>query len=211
MNFLIDHWNRVKTRAIALCVSLIAFGLILFPVSGAIALPGKIANPVKAEPTAEKTEIVLPKAIEDARLFYERTVQKTNSVIDGLAAQFASPNPDEDAIEDGQDDLENAADNLDDLAEKVGKFSKKLLKSGDATANEALQKNLQALQKDLNNSAEIVDILADDTERAKEGASEFLKNRIAGGIDAAKQSLQESDRALEDLISTVKAQLQKAV
>jgi inorganic triphosphatase YgiF len=193
--------------------------LILFSPVGAsaIALPAKTSNPAvapnptlpatpKAGPAVEKTETVLPKALEDARLAYEKAVQKTNTVIDGLSAQLASPSPDKNTIEDQQDALENVADKLDDLAEKVGKFGKNLTNS----TSEALQKNLQALQQGLDNSVETINLLADDTERAKKGASPFLKTRIDQGIGAVKQNLQESDRALEDLISTVKAQLQKA-
>lgn len=220
MSFSFKNLTNLSKRVFSLALSFLVFAVILSSPGPAIALPvnpdraivGDRTLPAspKAEPPAAKTEIALPKPLEDARLFYEKTVQKTNSVIDGLSAQLASPSPDKDVIEDNQDDLENAADDLDDLAEKVGKFSKNLFRSSSATASETLQKNLQALRSGLDNAAQTVDILADDTERAKKGASPFLKTRIDQGIDAVKQSLQESDRALQDLLSTVKAELQKA-
>jgi uncharacterized phage infection (PIP) family protein YhgE len=210
-------FQGLKNQVFKLLIFLLTVTLLIGGGGNAIALTAKTSNPAvapnpaltatsKAEPTAEKAEIVLPKALEDARLAYEKAVQKTNAVIDGLSAQLASPFPDKNTIEDQQDELENVADKLDDLAEKVGKFSKKLTDS----TSEALQKNLQALQQGLDNSVETINILADDTERAKKGASSFLKTRIDQGIGAVKQNLQESDRALDDLISTVKAQLQKA-
>ncbi|MEG3437487.1 hypothetical protein V0288_10185 [Pannus brasiliensis CCIBt3594] len=220
MSFSFKNLTNLPKRVFSLALSVLALTVILSFPGRAIALPvtpdravvGDRTLPTspKAESSAEKTEIALPKSLEDARLFYEKTVQKTNSAIDSLSAQLASASPDKDAIDDNEDDLENLAEDLDDLAQKVGKFSKNLFRSASTTANETLQKNLQDLRQNLGNSAEILDILADDTERAEKGTSSFLKTRIEQGIDAVKQSLQESDRALQDLTSTVKAELQKA-
>ncbi|MDV3000201.1 MAG: hypothetical protein N5P05_001807 [Chroococcopsis gigantea SAG 12.99] len=221
MNFLLKNFKKLALTGV---IALLSVALFLSTADGAIALPTsqKSVNapaipgqnlPLtgKPETAPEKPEFTLPEPLEKARLSYEKAVQKTNNVIDGLAAQLAGSSPDKDIIEDQQDDLENAADKLDDLAEKVGKFGKKLFNNPSATVSEGVQKNLQALKQGLDNAAQTIDILADDTEKAKNGASPFLKNRISQGIDAVKESLQASDRALSDLISTVKTQLQDAV
>ncbi len=55
------------------------------------------------------------------------------------------------------------------------------------------------LENSLVNTSETIDILADDTERLKDSASPFLKTRVEKTIDAVKQTLQESDRAWQEL------------
>jgi predicted Rossmann fold nucleotide-binding protein DprA/Smf involved in DNA uptake len=90
----------------------------------------------------------------------------------------------------------------------VSKLTKKLTKSG-AKLSETLQNNLITLEKSLVNTSETIDILADDTERLKDSASPFLKTRVEKTIDAVKQTLQESDRAWQELISSATTELEK--
>jgi len=132
----------------------------------------------------------------------------TKSAIDDLKAQLAAPSLDKKIIEAQQDNLEDLADNIDDLGEKVSKLTKKLTKSG-AKLSETLQNNLITLENSLVNTSETIDILADDTERLKDNASPFLKTRVEKTIDAVKQTLQESDRAWQELISSATTELEK--
>ncbi len=201
----------LKNRALSLAVSFIAAGLLLFLSCEAIAVPvtAAPARAVETAPVPVKNEFILPEPIEKAKLTYERTVQKTNEVIEGLKAQLALPSPNKNIIEDQQDDLENVADKFNDLSEKIGKLGKNLFYGASSTVSEAVQKNLLSLKQGLDNASETLDILADDTERAKKGASPFLKNRIDQGINAVQESLQTSDQAIKDLVSSIKAELQK--
>ncbi|MEG3437776.1 hypothetical protein V0288_11660 [Pannus brasiliensis CCIBt3594] len=219
MNFRKKSFTSLGKRIFPLIISLFAFAFFLSFQEGASAIPAIDAPPTpevvpnqalppasSAESAVPETPIVLPKILEDARLYYERLVSEANSAIDDVSTQLASPVPDEKIIGERQDDLEHAADKLDDLAEKVTKYGKKLYGLGGGD----LSRNLQAFRQTLDNAAQSIDRLADDTERAKEGASPLLKARIDRGIAAVKQSLQGSDRALEDLLSTVKAGIRSA-
>ncbi len=147
-------------------------------------------------------------ALEDAQIAYEKAIQAAKSAIDDLKAQLAAPSLDKKIIEAQQDNLEDLADNIDDLGEKVSKLTKKLTKSG-AKLSETLQNNLITLENSLVNTSETIDILADDTERLKDNASPFLKTRVEKTIDAVKQTLQESDRAWQELISSATTELEK--
>jgi uncharacterized protein YoxC len=200
-----------KNWALSLAVSVLAFGLALLLSCEAIAVPltAAITRPVETAPAPVKNEFTLPDPLEKAKLTYERTVQKTNEVIEGLKAQLVAPSPNKNIIEDQQDDLENLADKFNDLSEKVGKLGKNLFYNSSSIVSETVQKNLLSLKQGLDNASETLDILADDTERAKKGASPFLKNRIDQGINAVQESLQTSDQAIKDLVSSIKAELQK--
>jgi hypothetical protein len=97
MNNRNKSFKSLKNQIFKLLIFLLTVTLLIGGGGNAIALTAKNSNPAvapnptltaasKAEPTAEKAEVVLPKALEDARLAYEKAVQKTNAVIDTKSA-----------------------------------------------------------------------------------------------------------------------------
>jgi predicted RNase H-like nuclease (RuvC/YqgF family) len=212
-------FQSLKNQVFRLLIFLLTVTLLLGGRGNAIALPllpeplavidrATATGGTVVEPVKKKNEVSSPKILEDAQIAYEKAIQATKSAIDDLKAQLAAPSLDKKIIEAQQDNLEDLADNIDDLGEKVSKLTKKLTKSG-AKLSETLQNNLITLEKSLVNTSETIDILADDTERLKDSASPFLKTRVEKTIDAVKQTLQESDRAWQELISSATTELEK--
>jgi methyl-accepting chemotaxis protein len=212
-------FQSLKNQVFKLLIFLLTVTLLLGGRGNAIALPllpgqlAVISSPTATsgtvvEPVKKKIEISSPKILEDAQIAYEKAIKAIKSAIDDLNAQLAAPSLDKKIIEDQQDTLEDLAENIDDLGEKVSKLGKKLANSG-VKLSETLQNNLSTLEKSLSNTSETIDILADDTEKLKKSASPFLKTRMEQTIDAVKQTLQESDRAWQELISSATTELEK--
>lgn len=205
-------FQSLKNQVFRLLIFLLTVTLLLGGRGNAIALPllpEQLAVIDRATATGGTVnEVSRPKILEDAQIAYEKAIQAAKSAIDDLKAQLAAPSLDKKIIEAQQDNLEDLADNIDDLGEKVSKLGKKLVNSG-AKLSETLQNNLITLENSLVNTSETIDILADDTEQLKDNASPFLKTRVEKTIDAVKQTLQESDRAWQELISSATTELEK--
>lgn len=204
MNFLTNWLKAQKNKVLVGLVagltmlSSLAFTDIAFADNSILA----IISSTKAEPTtaveqaAKSVDASIATWVEEIKLSFDQAVQEIKQVVEELPQQLAGGSVTGKAIGAKQDLLENVADSIDDLGEKVAKFNKRLQRSGTALSA-PVAKNIQGLQTSLEDSAEAINLLADDTEKAKKGASTFLQTRIKQQVDIVKQALQASTEAFK--------------
>jgi len=204
MNFL-TNWlkaqkNKVLVGLIAglTILSSLTFADVAFADNSVLA----IITSTKAEPAtaveqaAKSVDASIQTWVEEIKLSFDQAVQEIKQLVEELPQQLAGGAVNGKAIGAKQDLLENAADSIDDLGEKVAKFNKRLQRSGTALSA-PVAKNIEGLQRSLEDSAEAINLLADDTEKAKKGASTFLQTRIKQQVDIVKQALQASTEAFK--------------
>jgi len=150
---------------------------------------GKFKEP---ENYAERSVIQL---VQETQSSFEKAVFDTNEVVIKLPEEIPQTTI-ENEIEKEEASLEKVSDSVGDIVEKVSNFRDKFVGTGVLVDKELISK-LENLQASLEDSAEKIDILAEDTEKAKDGASNSLQTRIDKEIQTLKEAFDKSDRAFK--------------
>ena len=149
--------------------------------------------------------------VTETQVSFQKALEDTDLLISDLSQQIervaSEPRPSirkqiKRDIEDRQDLLENIADDVDDLAEKVEEFNSQLKSSVERSQlaiDPQLQNNSYGVEQSLENVAKTLNLLADNTEKAKKNSTPILRSQIEQQIGAVRQALEEADQAIKVL------------
>lgn len=156
-------------------------------------------------PEVQASEQVLQEAdtewqrlVAETQISFQKTLEDTNLLISDLSQQIERITTEvqpsvrqqiKQDLENRQDLLENLADDIDDLAEKVEDLN--------VADNSQLQNKSNTVQQSLENVAQTLNLLADNTEKAKKNSSPVLRAQIEQQIGAVRQALEEADQAIK--------------
>lgn len=150
---------------------------------------GKFKEP---ENYAERSVQLL---VQETQASFDKAVVDTNEVLNKLPEEVVKTNIEGEIVNE-EKSLEKVGDSVDEIVEKVSNFKDKFVGTGVLEDKDLISK-LEKLQASLEDSAEKIDILAADTAKAEEGASNSLQNRIDKEVVTLKKSFDDSDAAFK--------------
>jgi uncharacterized protein YoxC len=154
----------------------------------------------KAAQVVDQSSRSLQAFVKQTQLSYDQAIKDTNQAINDLPQKIESAaNATSISVRDQinkelearKDVLDDTADAIDDLAEKLKKIGKSGLAQGAASAKSPHQV--------LDNTSDVIEVLADDIEDAEEDTSALLRARVAQHIKDVNQALEEANQTIKAL------------
>lgn len=133
--------------------------------------------------------------VQDTQVGFDKAVFDADAIINKLPEEITSEIRANEVASD-ETSLKSAANSINELTEKVRNFREKFEVSG-VLEDKELKDKLENLQNSLENSAKKLDILAEDTDSAKVGASNSLEKKIKREIKTVQEALQKTNEAFQ--------------